>query len=230
MICRGKEEKRLFFPVIHIFDPVLTLENTKIAIDAGANGVFLINHYSKITDLIHQRELVLNTFPDFWVGLNCLGVPLEHLFYIIPENVQGIWTDNAGISEYQTEQHLAKEILFSQKETDWNGLYFGGVAFKYQEVQTDLCKVAKLAKNFMDVVTTSGERTGTPPKVSKILTMKYGVGSKPLAIASGITNKNINIYLPFVDCFLVSTGISDNAISLNENKTKALGKAIKLYK
>ena len=59
----------------------------------------------------------------------------------------------------------------------------------------------------MDVVTTSGERTGKPPEVTKISDMKNAIGNTPLGIASGISIDNISDYIPIADCFLVASSM-----------------------
>lgn len=83
----------------------------------------------------------------------------------------------------------------------------------------------------MDIITTSGEGTGTPAEIEKILEM-HSASSKigvPLAIASGIDADNIDTYLPYIDVFLVSTGISISSDELDREKTIELGKIIHGY-
>ena len=46
--------------------------------------------------------------------------------------------------------------------------------------------------------------------MNKIQLMKDALGDFPLGIASGITLQNVEHYLPFVNAFLVSTGICMN--------------------
>ena len=81
----------------------------------------------------------------------------------------------------------------------------------------------------MDVVTTSGIATGLAADVSKIEQMREGIGDHALAIASGITPENVFMYLPFCDCFLVATGISDSHTELNAGKVRSLAEQIHAY-
>src|SRR5438477_29238 len=71
-----------------------------------------------------------------------------------------------------------------------------------------LAAAARAAAASMDVVTTSGPGTGQAAAPDKLRRMKEALGVTPLAIASGVTPENVGGYLPWVDCFLVATGIS----------------------
>ena len=97
---------------------------------------------------------------------------------------------------------------FEKFSERWSGLYFGGVAFKYQRPVDDLAQAAMIAADYMDVVTTSGPGTGHAASLEKISCLKQALGDQPLAIASGITPENVGDYLDRADCFLVATGVS----------------------
>ena len=90
------------------------------------------------------------------------------------------------------------------------------MAFKKQrEVKSDHYKLsAQIATHFMDVVCTSGVKTGSAADIEKIRTFRSGCGDKVLALASGVTPENVTDYIPYVDCILVATGqcISNNKI------------------
>jgi predicted TIM-barrel enzyme len=122
--------------------------------------------------------------------------------------VNGLWVDNARINELSVSQPDADEIAIARKASGWKGLYFGGVAFKYQRHVSDLSASAKIASRYMDVVTTSGPGTGLAANREKIVAMKQAMDDCPLAVASGITPENVSDYLEVADCFLVATGIS----------------------
>ena len=126
--------------------------------------------------------------------------------------------DNAGIDEREDEQSEADEAAAARERSGWDGLYFGGVAFKYQRPVEDLTRAARLAVRYMDVVTTSGPGTGIAAARDKIAEMKEAVGGFPLAIASGITPENVSDYLDVTDCFLVATGISRSFTELDLQK------------
>jgi hypothetical protein len=197
------------------------LRNARIAHDEGADGVFLINHKLHHTGLLPIYEVVRQQLPGLWTGLNCLNLGRDAV-NVIPKNTAGLWVDNAGVDENPTPTAAAEEFAGIRQESRWEGLYFGGVAFKYQEEIHDVAQVARLAMPFVDVITTSGPGTGHAADVRKIRAMKEAIGDHPLAIASGITPENVHEFMPCADCFLVASGISDSHTELNPARVRAL--------
>jgi len=223
------KNKHTILPVIHVENNAQTLHNVLIAKEEGADGVFLINHGIDSSELSKIHEFVINNV-DFWVGLNYLGTHNVIAFCLANENkyISGIWTDNAEIDErFGDNQFAAKSNEKARISSGFQGLYFGGVAFKYQKPVTDLVTVAKIATQYMDVITTSGPGTGHAADIEKIKTMKSAIGDFPLAIASGITPENVENYMDFADCFLVATGISDSFTMLNREKLRSLIKKVR---
>ena len=111
---------------------------------------------------------------------------------------------------------------------------FGGSAFKYQwsedNLTTDserLIAEARRSEARCHVVTTSGPGIEREAKLEKIKTMKAAI-TKPLAMASGVNIDNVRSYLPYIDCFLVATGISkdDESDTLDPEKVKQLAEII----
>ena len=150
------------------------------------------------------------------------------MFRNVPNSVHGIWIDDGGISEKSSFRH-ARKISRYREKSGFTGMYFGGVAFKGQERVRDVEKVAKMATEFMDVVTTSGSCTGVAASVEKVASMKEAIGDRPLALASGVTLENVVQYLPFVEYFLVATGISTSFHELDPEKVFNLAKEIHDY-
>ena len=198
----------MVLPVIHVASVEQALRNAQIGHASGADGVFLINHAISWSKLLEIQDETVARFPDWWVGVNCLDLHPEEAFARLTSKVSGLWVDNARIREIPQVQLDAERILVAQRQSAWAGLYFGGVAFKYQEHVNDLVGACNIARQFMDVVTTSGPGTGHAASPEKIRVMKQALGTFPLAIASGITPQNVTDYLEVADCFLVATGIS----------------------
>lgn len=212
--------------VVHAKTKDQVLQNIAIAEEAGADGVFLINHNFGSGLLISYYKMAKMQFPNFWIGLNCLDLGRSAIHYI-PSGTAGLWVDNVGIEEHDEKPTAAAaKLLADRQKLGWQGLYFGSVAFKYQKKVDDVAKVAKLAVPFMDVITTSGAGTGIAADVDKIRTMKEAIGDHPLAIASGITPENVESYLPYSDCFLVATGISDSHTELNPGRVRRLAQIL----
>jgi predicted TIM-barrel enzyme len=200
---------RVVLPIIHVASREQALRNAAVAQAGGADGVFLISHGAVVDEeLLRIYAAVRESMPGLWAGVNCLSWAPEPLFARLPPGTQGVWTDNALIDESSDEQPAAAAVRQSQERHGWQGLYFGGVAFKYQRHVRDLAAAARRAVPWMDVVTTSGPGTGQAAPPAKVRAMKEAIGDAPLALASGVTPENVNDYLPWVDAFLVSTGIS----------------------
>lgn len=217
-------------PVIHVETEGQAEDNTRLALDEGADGVFLINHTIHSDTLLHIHSAVATRFPNAWIGVNCLGFPPSFVFTQISERVDGVWVDNAMIDERGGDQSDAQSVLDARERAgNDRALYFGGVAFKYQRHVEDLASAATTAARFMDVVTTSGPGTGQAAHVDKIRVMREALGSFPLAIASGVTPENIESYLPYVDCFLVATGISRSFDQLDGARLRRLVERVRDY-
>jgi uncharacterized protein len=203
-------------PVIHVLDLAQTLRNVSHAVRLGAPGVFLINHDFPVEDFLPILRAVRLASPDLWIGVNFLAQSGRVAFPILGQlaadncEIDAYWADDACMDERVTNQTEAESIAAIRAASGWRGLYFGGVAFKKQR-PVDPAQhehSAHIALPFMDIVTTSGVATGHATDVSKIKAFRRGLGSAPLAIASGITPANAAAYAAEVDCFLVATGIN----------------------
>lgn len=213
-----KSTAPVVLPVIHVLDNEQAERNATIARDTGCPGVFLINHDFPYTQFLPIIRHVRQQLPDFWIGVNFLAVTGIGAFPVLAElsdngcRVDAYWADDARIDESRStdDQIEAKNIQQTRNDCGWNGLYFGGTAFKKQrEVHPDdYRKSATIAQNYMDVVTTSGIATGHSADHSKMQIFRDACGDSPVALASGVTPENIMDYRPWVDAVLVATGIN----------------------
>ena len=220
----------LLLPVIHVESEEQALRNAQIAYEAGCGGVFLINHDIPYTALLEIHHTVYQTWPEWWIGVNCLDLEPAQIFGVISEEVAGVWVDNAKIVEQRAAQPAAEKIQQARQKSGWSGLYFGGVAFKYQRAVADVGQAARLAGGYMDVVTTSGPGTGQAARREKIAAMKAALGEAPLALASGISLTNIDHYLGLADYFLVATSISKSWTELDPGLVGQLAGKIAAYR
>ena len=226
----SNERSKRFFPVVHISTEEQTLRNVEIANKAGADGVFLINHGNVQTDLMEVITKVHQEFPDVWLGVNRLGTATEDAFNVLPPYIKGVWADNAHIHSGpggELSLDTAEDIDTNKRRAKFNGLYFGGFAFKYTQQPDNLEDAAKWATWYIDVITTSGAGTGHAADIEKVKAIHEAVEGHPLAIASGITPDNVEEFLPYIDDFLVATGISDSFHELNADLTRELRDRIK---
>ncbi len=205
-------------PVVHVLDIAQTERNLRIVIGEGAAGAFLINHDFSVERFLPIVREIRGRFPAIWFGVNFLAVTGREAFPVLGElqgqgvPVDAYWADDARIDERRPpeDQPEAEEIAASRAASRWQGVYFGGTAFKKQRevASKDYCVAAGLAAKRMDVVTTSGVATGQAVDMTKVAAFRRGVGEAALALASGVTPENAACYGTEVDCFLVATGIN----------------------
>jgi adenine phosphoribosyltransferase len=213
-----KSSGPVVLPVIHVLDIEQTSRNVDIAINEGAAGVFLINHDFEIERFLPIIRSIRSTYPSLWLGINFLAVTGRDAFPVLSSleeegfSVDGYWADDARIDERRDadDQPEAAEILSVKKSCGWGGLYFGGTAFKKQRVidHEYYLHSAAVASRWMDVVTTSGVATGQEAAPEKVNIFRAGAGDNALALASGVTPENVQLYADSVDAILVATGIN----------------------
>lgn len=224
------QNKHVILPVIHVESEDQTLSNARIVYEAGCDGAFLINMQNPNTltrmshdNLLNMHQLVKKEFATWWVGVNYLDLPAVKIFENVNSSVSGVWADNAEIYEWLDKQVEAEKIKLAKEKSGWKGLYFGGVAFKYQRDVDNPGLAAKIATSFVDVVTTSGKATGSAPDITKIRLMKESIGDFPLAIASGVSPENVKEFLPYTNYFIISTSLLKSGTeNFDKDKIKEL--------
>ena len=205
----------VILPVIHVLDDARTAANIDHIIDAGLKGCFLINHDFGIDAFLPVLEAIRGRYPDFWIGVNFLAVTGLKAFPILADldargvRIEAYWADDARIDESAINQEEADNIAATRTACGWEGLYFGGTAFKKQRPvdPKDYACAAGIAGGFMDIVTTSGIATGHSADLGKLAEFRGALPDRPIALASGITPDNATDY-DMVDCFMVATGIN----------------------
>ena len=205
----------VILPVIHVLDDARTAANIDHIIDAGLKGCFLINHDFGIDAFLPVLEAIRGRYSDFWIGVNFLAVTGLKAFPILADldergvRIDAYWADDARIDESAVTQEEADNIAATRTACGWEGLYFGGTAFKKQRPvdPKDYARAAGIAGGFMDVVTTSGIATGHSADLGKLAEFRGALPDRPIALASGITPDNATDY-DMVDCFMVATGIN----------------------
>ena len=205
----------VILPVIHVLDDARTAANIDHIIDAGLKGCFLINHDFGIDAFLPVLEAIRGRYPDFWIGVNFLAVTGLKAFPILADldergvRIDAYWADDARIDESAVTQEEADNIAATRTACGWEGLYFGGTAFKKQRPvdPKDYACAAGIAGGFMDVVTTSGIATGHSADLGKLAEFRGALPDRPIALASGVTPDNATDY-DMVDCFMVATGIN----------------------
>lgn len=205
-------------PVIHALSHDQTESNVQVVMREGARGVFLINHDFGPEQMFPIIRKIRRMYPSLWMGVNFLGVNGLGAFPILAQlqneniTIDAYWADNSAVDENRSanDQPGAQAIADARAEYHWDGMYFGGTAFKKQRVvgEDKFEYAAKVASQYMDVVTTSGVATGEAADTEKTAAFRRGAGDAPIALASGVTTGNAIKYAHDVDCFMVATGIN----------------------
>lgn len=226
-VFKNSKNGKVLLPVIHCIDEKQVREQYKIAKESGGDGVFLINQGGltpfEILDLNYE---LYKEDREFFCGINLLGYKSENLRTITRSSyTKGIWIDNYGINlnDYKESFYNIHPLLDIEK------LIFGGIAFKYQEkvLPLDYEYLGHLARHYkIDIPTTSGDTTGEPPPLTKIMAIKLGIGKLPLAIASGIDSENVRKFLPYADVFIVSSSIEKTFGYFDSNEIEKLEKIV----
>lgn len=197
-------------PVIHYLSDEQVYTNIETCLSVGVNNVFLINHLTDYHDLLNVTKRVRKDFPDLWVGLNFLD--------LLPKDVLGM---DLHINALWFDKTLTLDDI---KDKKFEGEIFSGFNFKYQKQYhgDDLIEVSNLIKKTSTVACTSGSGTGISANVNRIKDLKDILGDFPMGLASGVSEDNIESYLPYVDNFLVATSITGKGEIINGDLLKRL--------
>ena len=112
--------------------------------------------------------------------------------------ISGVWVDQCFASSSGSVSQLE---LIQRERVKWQfkGLYFGGIAFKHQpelvahqdepnyqlypQTAAALRRVAKITAPYVDVLITSGRKTGELPSIAKCQALRNGARQIPFAIS-----------------------------------------------
>ena len=230
-LTRVFRRTRVFLPVIHPGSKKTALDSIWTAVESRADGIFLINQGMSATQVLEFIPEVHRLYEHLWIGVNLLGSRPEKVIGLVADlPVGGIWSDDAGIDERLDAQPAGERFRAARERYGWKGLYFGGVAFKYQREIADalLPDAARKAAPWMDVITSSGPGTGYAATVEKARALRSGAETHPLALASGVSPENVDGFLPYVDAYLVASEIETAKYSgiLVPERTKLLAERI----
>ena len=111
------------------------------------------------------------------------------------------------------------------------GVYFGPINFKHQaqfEPEQLGVPIGKVRK-YLDVMTTSGPRTGVAADPAIVELIKIIAEKHPVALASGVTPENISEYINNIDLAIVATWISKDYWNLHPDKVLELSQQFAKY-
>jgi len=226
----------VLLPVIHCETVEQTLYNCDMCFRNKICGVWLICHSAKYPELIRIIGKVREKYPSgkYWIGANFLDLYPQKIHKILSDNeveLDGIWIDNSYINDEEEFQNIPELMRMTRFKFGWKGLYFGGTAFKYQSQPKNLAKCVTLAKDYMDVVCTSGSGTGRAMSVEKAVVFEKYCKGVPVAVASGLSVGNAALFSQYVNCFMTATSIlrQGDFHNFDEQKLRQLNKLIESF-
>ena len=222
------------FPVIHYKDDQTSIENAKIAYEEGCDGIFLIEMSGRDNLVLPIASKLKSKYPDQFIARNCLTVPAnEAILTDYEDGLDGLWIDNPGL--YSDKETFNVELINDSLRHVWyhnkEFKFYGSVAFKthlYHDPDPGLA--AHKAIQYGWIPTTSGVTTGQVADLAKIINIAACLRTNEiLAMASGTTVNNIDMYLPYVAHFLVATGISKSFYEFDIKLVHQMAQKIKEY-
>lgn len=229
IIKKFPESRRL--PVIRLQSNTQAVEQAGIAIGAGADGVFIIDHkkstYEDHAILADAAREVMDAHPNLWVGVNCLTADAVGSLKFFGEDVgtDGVWSDNAVNWHSHLERTDIGNLerirpyggILDEHRQEIKAVLFGGLAMKgpgYIDDPFEAATFIEYAKGYVDVVTTSGPGTGIASPIERLrqIRLAMDLGEK-LAVASGVDAHNIADQARYADYFLVASSIETKPMS-----------------
>lgn len=207
-------------PVIHYLNDTLSMKNAELCAKHKAFGLFVISMDGDNSNLSSLASKIKKAFPDLKVGINLLGdSALSGVYDSLNHELDMTWSDcpivtGSGVTQ---EARIISETIHTTQH-----LFFNSVAFKYQQVETNIPQAVLNSQSLRFIPTTSGEATGKAADLIKVKLMKEHLGNYPLGIASGLTPENIHEYIPFIEYGLVATGISEDFYTFDNSKLKTI--------
>lgn len=205
----------MVYPVIHCV-PLHqgglqhALTNAQIALENNADGIFLIGHNVESVDMVHIYNYVRSKCSILWIGINFLDISVNR----DPKSMQSLVQECEGLSALWMDE-------MPNNDYGLGVCTFAGVAFKYINANQSgdaLAQACKQALQRCDIVTTSGNKTGSPPDLEKLATIRRHIGQRKLAIASGVSAENVYEMKPYADIFLVASSITRFGDTSNDHE------------
>ena len=209
-----------------------------MARDHGADGCAVIpaGIRSGATPLVTEAaRRIRAAWPECFLVANYMTTPADAM-RAVPMEVDALWTDKGvgpvgGKLKVSPTSGIAKvaaemaEVRLAER-SDWKGMWFAGFFHKGDRndvLDDDIApRVEELTQGLhAEGAVTTGAGTGLPADPHDVERIRKALGpGLKLAIASGVTGKNVASYCPYVDFFFVGTGIEQKDPSLVKQYTK----------
>lgn len=178
----------------------------KIITDNGVDAVIVENYFGKPE---HVR-LVLNEFKSnnvpFIYGVNLLDDDEANFKAAIKYDAAFLQLDSVA-GHLTPEDDIEFEKFINRWRREYEGAVIGGVRFKYQpylsgrSLEEDLI----IGMNRCDAIAVTGEGTGMPTEISKILEFKNITKDFPLLVTAGVTPQSAPAQFKYTDGAIIGS-------------------------
>ena len=216
------------FPVIRTRIAKMAIGDMKVAIDSGAQGVFLAPHQVTWDYFLQICEWICKDHPDFFIGVDLCAHDVRRAFEIVPECVCAVWVADPSFQDMNNPraEELAKENRKIIEGRINPPIYFGSIAFRNHEMRGHIVAAAVHAARCMDVIVTSGNTADSPPLPEKIALMHQEVPNMPIALAARVTPEQTKPYRKCVKFLLVGESVrKSSGYKLDPSKVRAFAQA-----
>jgi hypothetical protein len=221
---------KLLVVVLHLIDCASddaavehTLAQAALAADHGADGFALCPSVAQtpVRHIVRIATAVHTVHPQTPIIINFMIPPADALA-VVPAFAH-LWTD-MGVSADGLDVRVASCV----RRADWDGTWLAGFFHKgsnrnfevtrfvgpdgapreFPDFKSALLALTELVLSVSTLPITSGAGTGSPPVPAHCALLHTALqGRARLASASGTTAANVGSLIPFIDIFLVGTGI-----------------------
>jgi len=199
-----KENEKVVLPIIIADSFKIARDKTQIALDSGADGIFLRKEGSADFAKVNGWVAKLRKNSDKFIGIYHPELRPAEIFRHHPQS-SGVLVDCTEIREsisrnnkkYFIITREAEEIEAEKVKSGWQGLYFGGINFPNEPMVKELDYFAYNASKYVDVLVAAGN----PADIGNI---RISIASDfPLAVIN-ITPEDVGKYKDKVNCFIIA--------------------------
>ena len=73
--------------------PKFPLEQAKIAVDNGADGIFLVDYFLKAKYLNMVMLKIRKIYPDLFIGIKYMDTDADKAYNTLPDSCPALWTN-----------------------------------------------------------------------------------------------------------------------------------------
>jgi len=197
-----KDNKKVVLPIIIAESFTVAKSKTQIALDSGADGIFLQKAGSADFAEVNGWAGELRKNSNLFIGIYHPEQRPVPIFQFNPK-ASGILADSPEIreitprkGEYSIILNEANEIKEAREKSSWKGLFFAGISLRNEPMVADLEKLSQITTKYVDVIVTDN--------LENTQNVRASIGPDFPIAALGVTLENVGEYKNLVNCFITS--------------------------